>query len=446
MLASHLPKTLLLAFTTRSYAGLHLHFHHLHLSNTARSLHSLLQTRGLQFSQFPNMFSRAVKSSHELSRPSAAATTRPPATTTTMQISLQDAFTTTKKPDILKPSLMNGSNNNNNITSSYRKQQNGGSSLATVFNATSAFQENVPPPTNDPTPNGVSALHDAVYFDDADFSDDGDLDFDTSAPILYPALEKAVNALPDPPRQQQQIKMESPSKRQAVDTYDDLEFPPPLLPHQPPRPRQQKFPPSSSAPVPWSSSPVEHLLPAKRRADHKIEEEEERRKEDEPVKKKRTLPWKKEGEEEEKVAAAVKDQGETAVKGRKVAAVKGRGAATVKDRRAAPGTGSRAGKRNTSGDSLPWNESFSNLEAGKKEARKRNAAKLQKRNYTTASDDLVEIKKTKPIAGIFLSEEQRKVVDLVTQSKQSVFFTGSAGKCLQVFSSLLDYIFFLRML
>jgi ATP-dependent DNA helicase PIF1 len=352
-----------------------------------------------------------------------------------MQISLQDAFIT-KKPDILKPAQGNN-------TSSYRpiqesnmsvtrkrsfSQQNG--SLATVFNANSAFQENVPPQTiGDPPSNGVSALHDAVYFDDADFSDDGDLDFDTSAPILYPSLSKAAAALPSPPRQPQQQPQQrqqqqqqkqtsgqiSPPRRQAVDTYEDLEFPPQRPQH--PQPPYQQEPPSS-APVLWSSSPVEHLQPAKRRSNPKLEEVVE---EAEPPKKKpRTFPW-----------------------------LKGQEVVTEETAPAKPAsTGRKVGKRNSSNDlHQPWNEPFSNIEAGKKEARKRNAAKQQKRAFTTASDDPEEVRKVRkgkePIAGIFLSDEQKKVVDLVTNSKkpQSVFFTGSAGKCSQVLGSLSDHSF-----
>lgn len=275
--------------------------------------------------------------------------------------------------------------------------QQGG--LASVFNSRSAFQENVPPAFDSyhqPPKDSMAALHDAVYFDEADFDDDCDLDFDTTEPIIYPSLAAAAATLPTPPPQTDKSSPQSfaPPKPVQQDDYDDLEFAPrPLVNSRLQLQQHTNDPLGSSQPLPWSSSPAEHFEPPKPRAPV-VEEEVVRPKR----KKARALPWRAEKEIEIVV---------TKTTSRKVEA------------------------RKISSGAMPWNDSFSNVEAGRKEARKRNTANQQKRSIATIAGDREDTKRAKkgsePVAKIFLSDEQSRVIDLVMSSKQSVFFTGSAG-------------------
>ena len=242
----------------------------------------------------------------------------------------------------------------------------------------------------------MAALHDAVYFDEADFDDDCDLDFDTTEPIIYPSLAAAAATLPTPPPQTDKSSPQSfaPPKPVQQDDYDDLEFAPrPLVNSRLQLQQHTNDPLGSSQPLPWSSSPAEHFEPPKPRAPV-VEEEVVRPKR----KKARALPWRAEKEIEIVV---------TKTTSRKVEA------------------------RKISSGAMPWNDSFSNVEAGRKEARKRNTANQQKRSIATIAGDREDTKRAKkgsePVAKIFLSDEQSRVIDLVMSSKQSVFFTGSAG-------------------
>jgi hypothetical protein len=370
----------------------------------APSIHTRFTTPPL-FTQSRNMFGRAIKS-HDSSRPTASAIS--PSSQKTTQTSIKNAFSSSSSSRAaaapLRPPTQNAQRQTESSSSSTQKRQIS-SGLASVFNPNSAFQENIPPQVDlGNPPDSMQSLHDAVYFDEADFDDECDLDFDLSEPIINPALSAAAAALPTPPDSLKSQPMfqkpppppsPPPPARRPKDTYDDLDFGSRLPGPKPPSPRI----PDSSQPLPWSSSPPSHLEPPKRRSDPV---------EDAPpqTKKRRTIPWATaKTEVEEEVSAPI---------------------AKVKNPASKVGP-----SRRIPSDSMPWNDSFSNVEAGRKEARKRNSAKQQKRSLTTMADDAELMRKVKkgrePIAKIFLSEEQKRVVDLVVTGGQSVFFTGSAG-------------------
>ncbi|KAJ5356568.1 hypothetical protein N7517_011177 [Penicillium concentricum] len=126
---------------------------------------------------------------------------------------------------------------------------------------------------------------------------------------------------------------------------------------------QEAAAPPSSMQLPWSSSPPAHFQP--------------------PVKKPRTLPWTKEEEEprEEKKKSLV----------------------TPKRSRPAE----------------PWNKSESTIKAEQKELR-------QEYKKTQKSDGKPKQQDSK-IATVFLSDEQKAVLDAVVERGKSMFFTGSAG-------------------
>jgi ATP-dependent DNA helicase PIF1 len=352
-----------------------------------------------------NMLGRALKT-HESSRPASGSSSALQPSKPITQSSLANAFSTKPLPNrsgSQKPHILQSSQSPPNGIPPYRPvdepensqplrkrpiaQQ---SALAVAFNTSSSFQENAAPLEQliGQLPlDSMAALHDAVYFVETDFDDDDDLDFDISEPVIIAPRHATTNALPTPAR-----------------TYDaqrplgDLGFLPPLRPAA-----ESAAVPPSSAPLLWSSSPAEHYLPRSIRPQdphpETVQEEDERPK----PQKARQLPW---------APVAKRD---------------GRGATFSTVRKSREGTRTSSGK--VASDGMPWNDSFSNIEAGKKEARKRNAAKQQKRTITTLSDDLAEraMKSRETVAKIFLSEEQKRVIDLVVDQSFSVFFTGSAG-------------------
>ncbi|OQE44304.1 hypothetical protein PENCOP_c002G03937 [Penicillium coprophilum] len=126
---------------------------------------------------------------------------------------------------------------------------------------------------------------------------------------------------------------------------------------------QEAAVPPSSIQLPWSSSPPAHFQP--------------------PVKKPRTLPWTKEEEEprEDKKKSF------------------------VTPKRSKPAE--------------PWNKSESTIKAEQKELR-------QEYKKTQKSDRKPKQQDSK-IARVFLSDEQKAVLDAVVERGKSMFFTGSAG-------------------
>ncbi|RPA98111.1 hypothetical protein L873DRAFT_1569971, partial [Choiromyces venosus 120613-1] len=137
-------------------------------------------------------------------------------------------------------------------------------SVVRAFNNTTAFRENDPPA--DPvtqqsryfqsqSTSSLSALHDAVYFDEDDFESDGDLNFDDSITITTAPSTASAGAHSIP---------------------NETNLPPPnaIL-----EDIHNGGAPTSSAPVDWSSSPAEHF------AKPAVEEEAHR------SKKRSKLPW-----------------------------------------------------------------------------------------------------------------------------------------------------------
>lgn len=121
--------------------------------------------------------------------------------------------------------------------------------------------------------------------------------------------------------------------------------------------------PSSSIQLPWSSSPPSHFQPPPKR---------------------RTLPWKKKEEME------------------------------AEERRRKLTTPARPKQ------TLPWNKTASAIKEEQKELRR------QYKNQKSNAEPKDHQPRTK-IASIFLSEEQRGVLEAVSNQGKSMFFTGSAG-------------------
>lgn len=129
---------------------------------------------------------------------------------------------------------------------------------------------------------------------------------------------------------------------------------------------QERAAPSSSVQIPWSSSPPSHFQPPPRP---------------------RTLPWLKEAKEE--TEQETKDLPRF-----------------VTPKRTKPAE--------------PWNKTASAIKEEQKELR-REYRKTQK------GDEVPQPQSEEKVAGIFLSDEQKAVLDAVVERGKSIFFTGSAG-------------------
>ncbi|EME47232.1 hypothetical protein DOTSEDRAFT_97886, partial [Dothistroma septosporum NZE10] len=188
----------------------------------------------------------------------------------------------------------------------------------------------------------------------------------------------------------------------------------PKLPAQPTKPQPQISPnrnvnttagaptmfqaPDSSAPLPWSSSPVENFSSARPQADAV---------QPKPAKR-RTLPWLGEGADE---VMQAKPTPATSL--------------TTKSVNGISSTFTPAPKDKKDKSQFPWNTTASAIKDQQKKHREE--ARAMKKVAGT-EDSLRTAKSTqKRPARVFLSEEQQHVLNLVIEKKKSVFFTGSAG-------------------
>lgn len=158
-----------------------------------------------------------------------------------------------------------------------------------------------------------------------------------------------------------------------------------------PQSLQPKIELDSSQPIPWSSSPAEHFkTPPKQQ----------------PLRgKRRALPW------SQQQLTPEPEEDNTANKKRKSAAVTSSSTFTPLP-------------KDSSNSQYPWNTTASAIKLQQKTLREQHKAKIAE-----SIDDMDNLrwKKKNSIAKMFLSDEQKNVLDLVIEHKKSVFFTGSAG-------------------
>ncbi|KAF2502237.1 hypothetical protein BU16DRAFT_2665 [Lophium mytilinum] len=198
----------------------------------------------------------------------------------------------------------------------------------------------------------------------------------------------------------------------------------PTIPSSPPQV------PDSSLPLPWSSSPAEHfktppkvaqirkfgyIEPGRIPAQPVVKEEEK------PRTKRRTLPW----------LAEDKQQAEQAdVEAKAALAAKpGRG----RPRKEEQNFGEFTPLPKDEAKSYPWNTTASAVKEQQKQMREVNKKKTKTMEASQSQQEENKKRRTR-ISKIFLSEEQQHVMSLVIDHKKSVFFTGSAGKCLRTFN------------
>lgn len=246
----------------------------------------------------------------------------------------------------------------------------------------------------------MSALHDAVFFDEGDFEDDSDLDFDDSIVLELPShsFGNSPNSFqaPSPPPPQvlpplcngarEPREPTPPTKRDHASISDK----------HPAKNNTHLQLPNSSAPLPWSSSPVEHLAPPARPTP-RVPVEIINLVDEEMPKKKRKVPWQK--------AEAVAPS-----------------RAPLSSTTAPPSRANKASKK----PQYPWDMTASDLKKASSVTRREAG---QKRSLSTATEGATKKTKALKQKKLMLSEEQMHVLELVLDSRKSVFFTGSAGSC-----------------
>lgn len=257
--------------------------------------------------------------------------------------------------------------------------------------------------------NGLVQVTQNDFVDENDFDSDIDLDVEEPLPKktapAYPSLpgdDRLTSPskpafYPTLPRQQQA----QPHASRDVDSgYDSVE------------PNATKSVPPSSAPLPWSSSPVEHFEPAKQfsgkpfmykpGAQSAQNGPPSPQAEQPKPAKRRTLPWlEKEKEEEDQRTPS----------------------ATSKAKKGADYTPLPKDNKKSM---YPWNTTASAIKEQQKKHREETKRSMKKHELDEETLQKAKSTEQRP-ARVFLSEEQQHVLSLVLDKKKSVFFTGSAG-------------------
>ena len=236
----------------------------------------------------------------------------------------------------------------------------------------------------------VDKLHDTVFFDENDFEDDANIDLDSD-----PASSKTI---------QDCTAMSNPI------------FPPPAV-------STTNNPGQSSAPIPWSSSPPNHKsLPDKQTFPPAVAP---------PVHstvpkntKRRNLPWNATAPEEpcHRSSSSTPPSQQILERSRK------RKAMADGERFDTPTGVSTPLHKDRPDSRFLWNKTTSVMKEQK--ALREGHRKLVKsvsKNFEGDQPGKITSTKAKAVPRVFLSDEQKKVLDLVAEAKKSVFFTGSAG-------------------
>ena len=267
----------------------------------------------------------------------------------------------------------------------------------------------------------INRIHNSVFFDENDFADEVDLDYDDKSPdpVRYPSLG---------PRSLQA------DRQHGLPGSSNLSVEYPQLPEQSFPPNNQssikKAACSSGVPIEWSSSPPSHKAPPPNASllhrptdiGEALGENLSSIKSDAPVRptKRRTyLPWQGEKESETKQTLQSdgrKPQGQSQGLSQKVKKELGEPYTPL--------------PKNTTGASHPWNKTASAIKEEQRRYRlKANQGKKVIKQVQEDGKPVVSKTKSreKKVARVFLSDEQKRVLDLVVDGNRSVFFTGSAG-------------------
>ena len=259
----------------------------------------------------------------------------------------------------------------------------------------------------------VEKLHNGVFWDENDFEDDEALDLDVEQPATY---------------DRHQLVPLGPLTLPILTDTSTISNPSVSAPNP-------GIPPPSSIPLPWSSSPPQHKAtpPKATLLNHSaLQANETTRPSLDRLKdvslsnsvlpqkpKRRTLPWLENKEEEFNREAADNELPQNVQD-------------IINRRKAKSGPESAAASytslpKNKPGSPYPWNKTASAVKEEQKRLRQGHK-KLMRANEAgeDAVSDSTSTKKSS-VARVFLSDEQKKVLTLVSDERKSVFFTGSAG-------------------
>lgn len=218
----------------------------------------------------------------------------------------------------------------------------------------------------------LGSLHNPVWIDENDFDDDDELDLDAPDPV--PQSQKPTSTVPELPKfsRPSPAANGSSSQKLSAQATSQEEVKHPELPPVEKSPEQA---PSSSVPIPWSSSPPSHLAPPPKR---------------------RSLPW-------------LNNETDNDSKNR-----------DNYSRKPANDSSNPATPAQTK-PTLPWNKTASAVKEEQKELRRQNKMRQQETEKPRM------YRPPERVASLFLSDEQRSVLEAVVDKGKSIFFTGSAG-------------------
>ena len=213
----------------------------------------------------------------------------------------------------------------------------------------------------------VGRLHDTVYFDENDFEDDANLDLDAEEPP--PAKRSSHSQIPH-------STLPIPSQRTIVSAEA----------------------PASSAAVDWSSSPLPHNFPPLPKDAPRAN-----------TSKRRRLPWNPEIQQASSPPAVPSD------------------VQSIIARHRARHQADPANQGSRTNNPYPWNKTASAVKEEQKNLRQGNKKLVKNGGVINEGFERIPSNKKPTLARVCLSEEQRKVLNLVAEETKSVFFTGSAG-------------------
>lgn len=245
-------------------------------------------------------------------------------------------------------------------------------------------ENSLPPSFHAPSRTSSTSLASAL-FDDDDFDSDVDLDVEdpaTKGTVTYPTLHRERSF-------DTSISKDSSYKSRATSAQSKPEL-------------------DSSQPIPWSSSPLEHFKSPPKPAP--------------PKTKRRQLPWTQVSKLQP--AAEVDDRTEYEDETPKVKKVKQAEPIKTLTTPAPKGSVTQYAWNTTASAVKEQQRTFKEKQKTLKEVA------AQSRTVQSTEDDMekaIKRKKKNTVHRIFLSEEQQQVLNLVTEYKKSVFFTGSAG-------------------
>ena len=289
-------------------------------------------------------------------------------------------------------------------------------------------------------PSLIAKLHEDVAWDENDFVDDADIDLDepdvplpcfnnsssatksssTFVDLTTPTSERpGIPTMGPSTASVQYPDLEANEDNPSITSATGVEYPTlPTLPTANGSVSRRSVPatkePQSSQPVPWSSSPISHFqIPQPRlsedllakRSPEGLDEESEQPK---PAGKRRKLPW------------ATNESPATPVE--KTKSKRGR-PKKVQDGSNQNDLETPKPQNTHNSPSHLWNTTASALKKEQAKHRQQTTQPKQARPTVVEGNKLGR----KKVAKVFLSAEQKHVMSLVTDSKRSVFFTGSAG-------------------